>query len=55
MEISRTIYEDKLVRVIIDVPATESADDYFLKYKETLKARFEQIEIWITAHEIRVL
>lgn len=50
-----TLYEDKLVRLIIDVPATESADDFFRQYKQTLKTRFEQIDIWISAHEIRIL
>jgi len=27
----------------------------FREYKETLKARFEQIDIWISAHEIQIL
>ena len=50
-----TIYEDKLVRLIIDVPALESADDFFRDYKETLKSRFQQIDIWISSHEINIL
>jgi hypothetical protein len=50
-----TVYEDKLVRLIIDVPASDPADDFFRSYKETLKDRFEQIDIWISSHEIQVL
>ncbi len=50
-----TVYEDLLFRFIIDVPATSPADDFFRNYKETLKARFEQIDIWISSHEINIL
>jgi hypothetical protein len=44
-----------LWRFIVDVPASSPADDFFRNYKETLKARFEQIDIWISSHEIRIL
>src|SRR6516165_3612987 len=50
-----TVYEDLLWRFIVDVPASSPADDFFHIYKETLKARFEQIDIWISSHEIRIL
>jgi hypothetical protein len=50
-----TVYEDLLWRFIVDVPASEPADDFFRQYKETLKARFEQIDIWISSHEIQIL
>ena len=49
-----TIYDDKLIRLIIDVPGSGPADDFFRQYKEILKARFEQIDIWISSHEINV-
>ena len=39
-----TLYEDLLLRLIVDVPAATPADDFFRNYKETLKARFEQID-----------
>ena len=55
MEVSGTLYEDLLLRLIVDVPAATPADDFFRNYKETLKARFEQIDIWISAHEIQIL
>jgi len=49
-----TLYQDLLFR-FVDVPASTPADDFFRSYKETLKARFEQIDIWISSHEIQVL
>ncbi len=50
-----TLYEDLLMRIIVDVPGAFQADDFFRRYKEVLKARFEQIDIWISGHEIRIL
>ena|SRR5713226_3940632 len=50
-----TLYEDELLRLTIDVPGSGSADAFFRRYKDTLKARFEQIDIWISAHEIQIL
>jgi len=50
-----TVYEDLLFRLIVDVPSALPADDFFRNYKETLKARFEQIDIWISSHEITIL
>ena len=50
-----TLYEDLLLRLIVDVPAATPADDFFRNYKETLKARFEQFDLWIIAHPIRVI
>jgi hypothetical protein len=40
---------------IVDVPASSPADDFFRNYKEALKARFEQVDIWISSHEIQIL
>ncbi len=50
-----TLFEDRLLRLIIDVQGSRSADGFFREYKETLKARFEQIDIWISSHEINIL
>jgi hypothetical protein len=30
-------------------------DQFFQDFKETLKERFQQLEIWVTSHDIRVL
>jgi hypothetical protein len=49
-----TLYEDVLLRIIVDAPGSFEADDFFRDYKQVLKKRFEQIDIWITSHEIHI-
>jgi hypothetical protein len=49
------LYEDKLIRIIIDVPESEDSETFFRQYKEVLKERFKQIDIWITSYEIDVI
>ncbi len=51
----REAYDDELVRMFVDVPAGPENDEFFQEFKETLKARFRQIDIWVTCHDIRVL
>ena len=46
------IYRDEVLRVFVDVPRTEDAHEFFIDFKETLKARFQQIEMWITWFDI---
>ncbi len=50
-----TLYEDQLVRLIVDIEGSHLADEFFRVYKNTLKARFEQLDIWISSHEVRIL
>lgn len=50
-----TLYRDQLIRVRIDTADARDAYKFLRSYKETLKARFEQIDIWITAHDVEVL
>jgi hypothetical protein len=50
-----TLYEDRLLRLIIDVQGSRLANEFLREYKETLKARFDQIDIWISSHEIEIL
>ncbi len=49
-----TGYRDELWRIRIDT-RDPAAASFFRSYKEVLKARFRQIDIWITAHEIEVI
>ncbi len=49
------LFEDKIMRIIVDVPEEEDHEDFFKKYKEILKERFRQIDIWITSYEINVI
>ena len=50
-----TIFRDDLTRMFVDVPVNPEQDQFFRDFKETLKARFQQLEIWVTSHDIRVL
>jgi hypothetical protein len=49
------LFEDKLMRIIIDVQAEGDDEEFFRQYKEVLKERFKQIDIWITSYEITVI
>ena len=49
-----TRYRDELWRFRIDSDDPTAAA-FFRKYKEVLKERFQQIDIWISAHEIEIL
>ncbi len=49
-----TRYRDELLRMRIDSDDAD-AESFLRSYKATLKQRFQQIDIWITAHDIRVI
>jgi hypothetical protein len=44
-----------LNRIFVDVLDDVSTREFFVAYKQTLKTRFKQIEIWITTYPIEVL
>ncbi len=50
-----TVYSDQLIRIRVDVEDSAENQDTMRALKETLKSRFEQIDIWITAHRIDVI
>jgi hypothetical protein len=50
-----TIYQDQLLRVRIDVDETPENLQVMRGLKEALKIRFDQLDIWITAHRIEVI
>jgi hypothetical protein len=49
------VYRDDLVRVFVDVPDTGENREFFVAYKEQLKARFQQLDIWMTTYLIEVI
>ncbi len=49
------VYCDELVRVFVDVPDTPGTLQFFQEFKERLKVRFRQIDIWMTSHPIEVI
>jgi hypothetical protein len=50
-----TRYSDQLIRVRIDVEDTPEHLEAVRRVKEVLKVRFDQLDIWITAHRIEVI
>jgi hypothetical protein len=49
-------YEDLLLKYVVDVESdTPEIQAFFRDFKETLKARFRQFDIWIVASAIRVI
>ena len=50
-----TVYHDQLLRARVDVEDCEENWVAMRQVKERLKARFEQLDIWITAYRIDVV
>jgi len=44
-----------LVRVFVDVADSPGNWQFFQEFKETLKARFQQLEIWMTTYLVDVV
>ena len=44
----------KMSGCVFDVEDSPRAEQFFKNYKETLKHRFRQLDIWIVSFEIRV-
>ena len=50
------VFEDDSMRVVfIDVDDIPANREFFRQFKERLKVRFKQIDIWMTTHPIDVI
>ena len=49
------LYRDTLIRVFVDVADSHENREFMRQLKESLKRRFSQVDIWITAYPIDVL
>jgi len=49
------LFRDELIRVFVDTLDVPESREFFLEYKELLKARFQQIDIWLTTYPIDIL
>jgi hypothetical protein len=49
------IFRDEHMRLFIDVPDTSENRAFFARYKDLLKTRFKQLDIWITSHPVDVI
>ncbi len=43
------------MRVFVDVPDTPESREFFASFKDRVKSRFKQIDIWMTTYRIEVL
>jgi hypothetical protein len=48
-------YRDDLIRVFVDVDDEPEHRRFFLEFKERIKLRFQQLDIWMTTYLIEVL
>ena len=48
-------YRDSLARVFVDVPDSLENRQFFVQFKERLKERFQQQEIWLTTFPIELI
>ena len=48
-------YEDTLIRFILDLKDTPETEGFFVAFKEVLKRRLRQIDIWMVAYSIRII
>jgi hypothetical protein len=48
-------FRDDLIRVYVDVPDLPEHRAFFTAWKESLKKRFQQLDIWLTTFPLEVL
>jgi hypothetical protein len=48
-------YQDELTRLFLDVADTPENIQFFRDFKEMLKSRFRQIDIWMTTYPLEVI
>jgi hypothetical protein len=48
-------YRDDLTRIFVDIADEPEHREFFLEFKERLKARFGQVDIWMTTYLVEVL
>jgi hypothetical protein len=50
-----TAYHDELMRAWVDSEHAPEVQAFFASFKERAKARFQQLDIWLTSHSIEVM
>ena len=49
------VYRDELVRIFVDVDDTLENRQFFGMFKEKIKEKFGQIDIWMTTYAVEVI
>ncbi len=47
-------FEDANIKIVIDVEDAPEVHQFFRQFKETLKSRFHQIEIWMVSYHVEI-
>jgi hypothetical protein len=48
------VYRDELLRVFVDISDSPEAREFFREFKDVLKKRFDQLDIWMTSHPVEL-
>ena len=48
-------FRDNLTRFFVDVPDLPEHRVFFKEFKQVLKQRFKQVDVWITSHPVDVI
>jgi hypothetical protein len=48
------VYQDDLVRVVVDTPDSESNRGWIKDFKARWTTRFEQVELWVVSYPIDI-
>jgi hypothetical protein len=54
-EYQGTTFRDNLTRFFVDVPDLPEHRAFFKGFKQTLKQRFRQVDVWIISHPVDVI
>jgi len=54
-EYQAEVYRDDLVRVFVDADDHSASREFFVQFKERLKTRFEQLDIWVVTYPIEAI
>jgi len=49
------LFRDDLIRAFVDAPDLPESRQFFIEFKEQVRAAFRQIDIWVTTYPIEVL
>lgn len=48
------VYQDALVRLVVDVPDTKTNREWMREFKRRWKDRLEQLELWLVSYRIEI-
>jgi len=48
-------YHDELMRLFVDVPDKAENRQFFIQFKDRMKTKFKQLDIWLVSYSIDVL